>query len=399
MAKDQIYSTCVHRRPRVALISAQTALMLIAVAGFIVLRMIRNQDLFASVAAAEQNASKVMATAGTVASSVAAVCIFAAAPGAHVFNTMLLPKYKLFQPFSGGAMFVALQGTGWTLYAIAALEAIRAWIIASWPDVGVLGLVGTLLLIASSGSFHPDYIAKPFARWHTSSFCAALALVCCCALTSDIWSSTAFSLTKPTTANSTTAWDQQATLQQHEVSMDTLRRLAEAEAAGLQEHYAELSAQVHGRCEAPSELPAAKQLLQDLEDGRCLNMIDEIEQPGSCDYLVAAGLECETVFAPGKAREGECDVTCGYCAQLLHLHLILEFVLLKPKPPHHFRDNFSAGRYGGVRLCYRRWRNSWLRLSTAVVRQSRGTCSTAGRFDRSNFITTAPTRRDTKADV
>lgn len=110
------------------------------------------------------------------------------------------------------------------------------------------------------------------------------------------------SVSEPTTAHG------------HPPARDTARRLqVETEPGVLQQHYSSLSANVQGRCDAPPELPTAKQLLSDLRDGRCLNMIDEIFKAGSCDYLVAAGLECESVFAPGKARKGECDVTCGYC--------------------------------------------------------------------------------------
>ena len=92
--------TVLRHRPRAALVSAQTALLLMAVAGFIVLHTIRNdQDLVLSASHAEHVADAV--TARTVASIVATACVFAAAPGAHISNTLFLPQYKMFQPFAG----------------------------------------------------------------------------------------------------------------------------------------------------------------------------------------------------------------------------------------------------------------------------------------------------------
>eukprot|EP01052_Picozoa_sp_SAG31_P021043 SAG31_NODE_1608_length_7760_cov_3.045425_3_plen_628_part_00 len=81
------------------------------------------------------------------------------------------------------------------------------------------------------------------------------------------------------------------------------------------ERYIAMSQNAATHCQAPTEIPSAERLLHELAHGHCLNMIDEISHPGACDHLVASGLACDTNFAPGKPREGECDVTCGYCTQ------------------------------------------------------------------------------------
>jgi len=49
-------------------------------------------------------------------------CIFVSSPITHLLGWVLLPAYKLWQPFKGGTLHVALQGTAWTLFSIICLQ-------------------------------------------------------------------------------------------------------------------------------------------------------------------------------------------------------------------------------------------------------------------------------------
>merc|ERR1712129_244192 len=44
-------------------------------------------------------------------------CIFVSSPITHILGWVLLPAYKLWQPFRGGTLHVALQGTAWALFS------------------------------------------------------------------------------------------------------------------------------------------------------------------------------------------------------------------------------------------------------------------------------------------
>jgi len=50
--------------------------------------------------------------------SMAHACIFVSSPIMHILGWVLLPAYKLWQPFRGGTLHVALQGTAWSLFSI-----------------------------------------------------------------------------------------------------------------------------------------------------------------------------------------------------------------------------------------------------------------------------------------
>jgi len=67
---------------------------------------------------------------------IAHACIFVSSPITHILGWVLLPAYKLWQPFRGGTLHVALQGTAWTLFS---------FICAQW-------LLMLLLMICNSPS-------------------------------------------------------------------------------------------------------------------------------------------------------------------------------------------------------------------------------------------------------
>ena len=160
------------RGPRLALISVQTALAAMAVAGCIALHMICGDG-----GGASERSDLPSPPSVSGASVLATLCVAAAAPAAHVSNTVFMPKYQLFQPFSGGSIFVLLQGIGWTIWGLAAILAVHAF--STSPqivhDAGLLGLLGTMLLVGSFPCFHPNPGEKQAMRRRMTAFFR----VCC----------------------------------------------------------------------------------------------------------------------------------------------------------------------------------------------------------------------------
>lgn len=75
-------------------------------------------------------------------------CIFVSSPITHILGWVLLPAYKLWQPFRGGTLHVALQGTAWSLFSCICAQ----WLFTLLTDSrgkALSGITSQLLLVLS----------------------------------------------------------------------------------------------------------------------------------------------------------------------------------------------------------------------------------------------------------